>query len=49
MVEPTCIAQRVASLDTLTTVPKEMLGTRIGLIPHADHQICQALDALADC
>lgn len=39
----------VASLDNLTTVPKEMLGPKIGEIPNANFRICQALEGLADC
>jgi len=39
----------VASMDNLFAIPKQMLGDRVGAIPDARHQICQALEAVADC
>lgn len=39
----------VASMDNLFAIPKQMLGDRVGVIPDARHQICRALEALADC
>lgn len=39
----------VANLDNLFAIPKQMLEGRVGTIPDARHQICRALEALADC
>lgn len=56
---PTCIAlgpeqgvdrQSVASFDNIATVPKSLLTIRLGTLGSSgSHQICAALDALADC
>jgi mRNA interferase MazF len=39
----------VASMDNLFPIPKHMLKRRVGTIPDARHEICRALEALADC
>lgn len=40
----------VASFDNLSAVPKSVLTQRLGAIdPLRLHEICAALDALADC
>ncbi len=56
---PTCIAvgrhegidhDSVANFDNLASVPKTALTTRLGSLgPARHHQICEALQALADC
>ncbi len=56
---PTCIPigadegidhDSVASFDNIAAVPKSVLTTRLGQLgPNGRHQICQALDAIADC
>lgn len=56
---PTCIPvgsdegidhESVASFDNLAVVPKSVLTTRLGQLGAAGRrQICQALDALANC
>jgi len=39
----------VACMDNLFPIPKYMLKRRVGTIPDARHEICRALEALADC
>ena len=40
----------VATFDNLATVPKSVLTTRLGLLGAGERrQICDALDALANC
>ena len=39
----------VASMDNVFSMPKQMLGDRVGAVPDARHQICRALEAVADC
>ncbi len=56
---PTCISvgpeegidhDSVATFDSLASVPKSILTTRLGQLgPDGRHQICIALDAIADC
>ena len=56
---PTCIPlgpdegidhASVATFDNLTAVPKAVLTTRLGTLGvHGRHQICAALEAVADC
>ncbi len=38
-----------ASFDNLTPYPVDMLTTRVGRLAFAQHRICRALEALADC
>lgn len=56
---PTCIPlgpeqgidrDAVASFDNIASVPKSLLTSQLGSLgPTGPHQICAALDALADC
>lgn len=56
---PTCIPvgvdqgidhESVATFDNLAAVPKSVLTTRLGRLGVGGHrQICEALDAVADC
>jgi mRNA interferase MazF len=56
---PTCVPvgadegidhDSVATFDNLAAVPKSVLTTRLGELPlRGRQQICEALDAIADC
>ncbi|MEA1904228.1 MAG: type II toxin-antitoxin system PemK/MazF family toxin [Actinomycetota bacterium] len=38
-----------ASFDNLELVPRVRLTEKLGSIPNAEHEICRALGAMADC